>query len=59
MLTGLNIHHGTPEEIRAEVAKLKQALGRGGGYVLSSAKPIMDDVPTENALAFIDEAMNG
>ena len=49
--------HGTPEEIRAEVARLKQELGRGGGYVLSSAKPIMDDVPTENALAFIDEAM--
>jgi uroporphyrinogen decarboxylase len=48
---------GTPEEVRAEVRKLKQELGKGGGYVFSSSKPIMGDVPVENAVALIEEAI--
>ncbi len=46
----------SPENIRAEVQSLKRELGRGGGYVFSSSKPIMKDVPLENAIALIEEA---
>jgi len=45
---------GTPQQIRAEVLRLARELGRGGGYVLTSAKPIRDDVPTGNAVAFLE-----
>jgi uroporphyrinogen decarboxylase len=48
---------GTPEAIRTETRRLKQELGRGGGYVFTSAKPIMSEVPLENALALIEETM--
>jgi uroporphyrinogen decarboxylase len=45
---------GTPDEIRAEVARLRDELGRGGGYILAPAKPIMPEVPTENAVAAVE-----
>lgn len=48
--------HGTPGEIRAEVRRLKREMGAGGGYVFSSSKPLMQDVPIENAVAFIEAA---
>ncbi len=48
---------GTPEEVRAEVRMLKQELGKNGGYVFSSSKPIMRDVPVENAVALIEETI--
>ena len=44
-----------PKEIRDEVRNLKEKLGKGGGYVLTSCKPIMKDVPIKNAVAFIEE----
>jgi len=47
----------SPAEIRAEVRRLKGELGRGGGYVFSSSKPIMRDVPVENAVAMIEEML--
>jgi len=48
---------GTPEEIRAEIRRLRRELGKGGGYCFSSSKPIMNDVPVENAVAFIEETV--
>lgn len=48
---------GTPGEIRQEVRRLKQELGKGGGYILTSAKPIMHDVPVENAVALLEESI--
>ncbi len=47
---------GTPEEIRAEVRRLKSVLGKGGGYIIAPAHNIQDDTPVENILAFFDEA---
>jgi uroporphyrinogen decarboxylase len=49
---------GTPEEIRREVWQMKQVLGRGGGYVFSSSKPILAEVPAENAAAFIEAVLS-
>ena len=47
------IPFGAPAEIQAEIARLRQELGRGGGYILAPAKPLMDEVPTENAVAVV------
>ena len=44
----------TPAEVRQEVLRLARELGRGGGYVLTTAKPLRPDVPTENAIAFLE-----
>jgi uroporphyrinogen decarboxylase len=48
------IPFGTPESIRAEVAKLRREMARGGGYILSPAKALMLDTPAENAAALIE-----
>jgi uroporphyrinogen decarboxylase len=48
---------GTPQEIRKEARRLKRELGRNGGYIFSSAKPILPEVPVENAVALIEESI--
>jgi len=48
--------HGTPEEIKNEVRKLKQVMGRGGGYIFSNGITIQADVQLDNLVAMIDEA---
>lgn len=49
---------GKPEEVRAEVRKLKREMGRGGGYVLSGAKGLdVGDVPIGNVIAYFEEAL--
>lgn len=44
----------TPEGIRREVAKLKKEMSKGGGYILSAAKPLQPETPTENAVAVVE-----
>ena len=46
---------GTPEDVRNEIRHLVAEMGAGGGYILASAKPLMQEVPTENAIAVIEE----
>jgi uroporphyrinogen decarboxylase len=48
------IPFGTPSEIRAEAARLCREMGRGGGYILSTAKPLQPETPTENAAAVVE-----
>jgi len=48
------IPHGTPGEIHAEVGRLKQEMGKGGGYILAPAKPLQPETPTENAAAIVE-----
>lgn len=43
--------HGTPEQIRAEVRRYCDVLGRDGGYILGPAHLFQPDVPPENILA--------
>jgi len=43
--------HGTPEEIQAEVQARCEVLGRGGGYICTSAHYIQADSPLENVIA--------
>jgi uroporphyrinogen decarboxylase len=45
---------GTPDEVRAEVRRVIEILGPGGGYMVSSVHSVMNDVPAENILAMVD-----
>jgi uroporphyrinogen decarboxylase len=42
---------GTPGEVEAETRRLIGVLGRQGGYVLSAAHTLQEDVPAANVLA--------
>ncbi len=46
---------GSPQEVRNEIRRLIREMGKGGGYILAPAKPLMPEVPTENAVAVIEE----
>jgi uroporphyrinogen decarboxylase len=48
---------GTPDEVRAEVKRVIEILGAGGGYMLAPVHIIMPDVPPENILAMVDAAV--
>lgn len=48
--------HGTPDDVRAEVRRLKAEMGKGGGYILEPGITLQADVPLENILALIEEA---
>jgi uroporphyrinogen decarboxylase len=50
--------YGSPPEVRKEVRKTIDCLGRGGGYVLAGVHNIQADVPPENIVAMFDEGRN-
>jgi len=56
---GIDVEHtlpfGTPAEVRQEVRSRAEIMGRGGGYILQSSHTILDDVPMENVVAYIEE----
>ena len=45
---------GNPQQIRDEVERYCDVLGRGGGYILAPAHLFQPDVPPENVLAVYD-----
>jgi uroporphyrinogen decarboxylase len=55
--TQRTLPYGTVADVRAETRSLIQ-LGRGGGYILAPAHAVEGDVPLENILTFIDEALS-
>ncbi len=46
---------GSPDEVREEIRARAAVMGRGGGYILQSSHTILEDVPMENILAYIEE----
>ncbi|HDY89623.1 MAG TPA: hypothetical protein ENH82_16115 [bacterium] len=48
---------GTSEEIRNEVRKVKRIMGKGGGYITGTGIMLHEDVPLDNLVSLIDEAM--
>ncbi|MFC2029088.1 uroporphyrinogen decarboxylase family protein, partial [Chloroflexota bacterium] len=46
--------NGTPEEVRQEVKRVINILGRDGGYMLAPVHTVMNEVPGENVLAMVD-----
>ncbi len=49
--------YGDPREVRDEVKRLKQEMGHCGGYILEPGITLQADVPLQNLLAMIEEAM--
>ncbi len=49
---------GSPLHIKKEVARIKNILGRDGGYVLSAVHNIQPEVPPENIIAMFDAAIH-
>jgi len=47
---------GSSDDVRCEVRRLIQTLGKNGRYILCTTHFLMDDVPVENVLAMYDEA---
>lgn len=48
--------NGTPQQIKDEVKRRVEILGKGGGYILAPAHNIQDDTPIENIVAFFEAA---
>ena len=48
---------GSPQEVRDEVRRRIEDLGRGGGYVLGAVHNIQEEVPPENICALFDAAL--
>ncbi len=48
------IPFGSPAGIRAEVGRLRDRMGEGGGYILAPAKDLQPETPTENAIAALE-----
>ena len=46
----------TPQEIRAEVRRLQDTMGEGGGYILEPGITLQADVPLASMLALIEAA---
>jgi len=46
---------GTPDDVRREIRRVVEIMGKGGGYILQSSHTILEDVPIENIIAYIDE----
>ena len=47
--------NGSPEQVREEVARILSIFGTDGGYILSPAHCIQEDVPAENVVAIYPE----
>jgi uroporphyrinogen decarboxylase len=57
--TQKDLPYGTPDEVKAEARRVRDLMSKGGGYILSPAQQLQDDVPVANILALIDVAKNG
>ena len=61
--TQVTLPRGTPEEVKQEIRWCRETLGKGGGLIMTTTKPILPGVPTENAVAavetIIEEAEKG
>ena len=55
--TQKTLPYGTAQDVKAEARKLIE-LGKDGNYILAPAHAVESDVPLENMLAFIDEALS-
>jgi len=51
--------YGTPDEVRAEARRVRDLMSTNGGYILSPAQQLQDDVPIENVMALIEVAQKG
>lgn len=45
---------GTPDQVKQEVRRVINILGKDGGYMVSPVHTVMNEVPAENVLAMVD-----
>lgn len=45
---------GSPDEVRREVRRMLDELGRGGGFIIAPSHEMPGDIPLANMLAFIE-----
>ena len=61
--TQRNLPLGTPEDVKEEIRRCRLELGPGGGFIMTTTKPLRPEVPVENAVAavetIIEEARKG
>lgn len=61
--TQTTLPFGTPEQVRDEIRQCRLELGKDGGLIMMTTKPIRPEVPVENAVAtvetIIEEARKG
>ena len=50
------LSQGTPDQVRAEVERLCDALGAGGGFILAPTNNVMPETPVENVVALYEAA---
>jgi uroporphyrinogen decarboxylase len=48
------LQRATPAEVRCEVHRLMEEVGRGGGFILAPCHQIQPDTPLENVLALYE-----
>ena len=48
----------TPEEVKAEMHRVMDILGKDGGYILAPTHAMPGDIPEENVIAFMEVARN-
>jgi len=48
------VNFGTPNQIRAEIRRLRRELGVGGGFILAPAKALDGEQPIENLAAIYE-----
>ncbi|MBM3892716.1 MAG: hypothetical protein FJ388_26660 [Verrucomicrobia bacterium] len=48
------LQRATPAEIRTEVHRLMDEVGRGGGFIIAPCHQLQPDTPLENVLALYD-----
>jgi len=49
---------GSVDDVRREVNRVINILGRGGGYILSGSQGFESDIPVENIIAMYEEGRN-
>jgi uroporphyrinogen decarboxylase len=54
--TQQTLPYGTPDEVKAEVRRVRKLMAENGGYILAPAQSIQEDVPAENIVALIEAA---
>ena len=52
--TQRNLPYGTPDDVREEIHTAARVLGKDGGYIMETTKPLRPEVPTENAVAALE-----
>jgi len=57
--TQILLPQGTPREVAAETKRLIGILGASGGYILSAAHTLQEDVPAENIVAMYQTGRAG